>query len=64
MINHAGSEQHKAAMQRLRVNNAKAANQSIVTYASIAKSLLNMEASVKAKMKYKFDICCQRRYSI
>ena len=57
MFDHASSEQHKAAMQRLRVNNAKASNQSIVTYAPIAKSLLNMEASVKAKMKYKFDIC-------
>ena len=57
MFDHASSEQHKAAMQRLRVNNAKVSNQSIVTYAPIAKSLLNMEASVKAKMKYKFDIC-------
>ena len=51
MIDHAGSEQHKAAMQHLRANNAKAANQSIVTYAPIAKFLLNMKASVKAKMK-------------
>ena len=44
MLDHASSEQHKAAMQRLRVNNAKASNQSIVTYAPIAKFLLNMEA--------------------
>ena len=57
MIDHAGSDQHKAAMRRLHVNNAKAASQSIATYAPIAKSLLNMEASVKTKMKKKFDIC-------
>ena len=37
--------------------NSKVVNQSIATYAAIAKALLNMEASVKAKMKKKFDIC-------
>ena len=57
MIDHDNSDQHKAAMQRLHVDNAKAASQSIATYAPIAKSLLNMEASVKSKMKRKFDIC-------
>ena len=35
MIDHASSKQHKAAMRRLHVNNAKAASQSIATYANL-----------------------------
>ena len=45
MIYHAGSEQHKAAMRK-KCKSCKS-----------IYCLLNMEASVKAKMKYKFDIC-------
>ena len=44
-------------MRHLQADHAKAAKQPISTYAPIARSLLNLEASVKAKMKRKFDIC-------
>ena len=57
LIHHVCSDQHKAAMRRLAVDNAKVANQSIATYAPIDKSFLNLQTSVKAKMKIKFDIC-------
>lgn len=57
LIDHAKSDQHKAAMRRLAVDNAKAANQSVATYAPIARSFLRLEESVKTKMKLKFDIC-------
>ena len=56
LIDHASSDQHKAAMRRLAVDNAKAANQPIASYASIARSFLMLLESVKAKMKMKFDI--------
>ena len=56
IIDHANSDQHKAVMQHLCVDNVKAESQSIATYAPISKSLLSMEASVKSKMKRKFDI--------
>ena len=57
LIDHAQSEQHQAAMRHLQIDHAKAAKQPVSTYAPIARSLLNLEASVKAKMKRKFDIC-------
>ena len=44
-------------MRCLQVDHAKAAKQPVSTYAPIARSLLNLEASVKAKMKRNFDIC-------
>ena len=44
-------------MRCLQVHHAKAAKQPISTHAPIARSLLNLEVSVKAKMKRKFDIC-------
>jgi len=57
LIDHASSDQHKAAMRRHAVDNAKAAEQPIATYAPIARSFLRMQESVRAKMKLKFDIC-------
>ena len=44
-------------MQRLQVGHAKAAKQPVSTYAPIARSLLNLEVSVKARLKRKFDVC-------
>jgi len=57
LIDHASSDQHKAAMRCLAVDTAKAENQPIATYAPIARSFLRLQESVRAKMKLKFDIC-------
>ena len=54
VLDHARSDQHKAAMTRLRVEQSRAPAS---TYAPIAWSLLTMDKTVQEKMKKKFDIC-------
>ena len=54
VLDHARSDQHKAAMTRLRVEQSRAPAS---TYAPIARSLLTMDKTVQEKMKKKFDIC-------
>ena len=57
ITDHASSEQHKTAMSRLRIHQAKARNEKITTYSAIAKSLLTISDSEKAALRKKFDIC-------
>ena len=57
VVDHATSEQHRAAMMRIRTANARAASAPITSYAPIARSLLVMDEAVHARMKKKFDIC-------
>ena len=57
VLDHAASDQHKAAMTRLYTDQAKANKQPITSYAPIARGLLTLEDSVKATMKLKFDVC-------
>ena len=57
VLDHAASNQHKAAMTRRYADQAKADNQPITSYAPIARGLLTLEDSVKATMKLKYDIC-------
>ena len=57
VLDHAASDQHKAAMTRRYADQAKADNRPITSYAPIARGLLTLEDSVKATMKLKFDIC-------
>ena len=57
VLDHARSEQHKAAMGRLRVEQATAAKAPVTTYAPIARSLLTIDKTVQDKVKKKFDIC-------
>ncbi len=53
VIDHAKSDQHKAAMIHVR----KAANQPFKTYSLIARSLLTMDETTQRCTGKKFDIC-------
>ena len=57
MIDHANSNQHKASMAYLKADLAKANNESVTCFSPIARSLMNMDASTRERMKRKFDIC-------
>ena len=57
IIDHAISEQHRAAMARERAAAAKTTNQPVTSYSPIARSLLVMDEAVQERMKWKFDIC-------
>ena len=57
IVDHATSEQHCAAMVRVRANAARASKQPLTTYSPIARSLLVMDEAVQGRMKRKFDIC-------
>ena len=56
IVDHATSDQHKAAMMRLRGDQAKGRNDPVSSYSPIARSLLTMDDAVKERMKKKFDI--------
>ena len=57
VINHANSNQHKAAMLYLKTDLAKASNEPVTSFSPIARSLMNMDTSTREQMKRKFDIC-------
>ena len=57
IVDHASSEQHRAAMLRVRADAAKASNQPLTTYTPIARNLLVMDRAVQARTKRKCDIC-------
>ena len=57
IVDHATSEQHRAAMVRVRADAARASNQPLTSYSPIARSLLVMDEAVQGRMKKKFDIC-------
>ena len=57
IVDHATSEQHRAAMIRVRADAARASNQPLTSYSPIARSLLVMDEAVQGHMKKKFDIC-------
>ena len=57
IVNHANSDQHQAAMIRVRSEAAKATSQPMTSYSPIAQSLLRMDDQVMEHMKKKFDIC-------
>ena len=57
IVDHATSEQHRAAMVRVRTDAARASNQPLTSYSPIARSLLVMDEVVQGRMKKKFDIC-------
>ena len=57
IVDHATSEQHKAAMICVRAEAAKTANQPVTTYSPIAHSLLTLDEVAKDRLKKKFDIC-------
>ena len=59
VVNHANSNQHKAAMANLKADLAKATNKSVTSFSLIGRSLMNMNAtcSTRERMKHKFDIC-------
>ena len=57
VLDHTQSEQHKSSMSLLRVEQAKATNAALTTYAPIAKSLLSMDKLLEERMGKKFDFC-------
>ena len=57
VIEHANSNQHKAAMTYLKAALAKANNEPAASFSPNAHSLINMDATTKERMKCKFDIC-------
>ncbi len=57
IIDHANSDQHKAAILRIRSEATKASNLPITSYSPIARSLLVMDEAVQGHMKRKFDNC-------
>ena len=57
VLDHAKSELHKVAMNRHRVDKAKASQMSITSYSTIAQSILKMDRALKAKMTRRFEIC-------
>ena len=57
VIDHANSNQHKAAMSYLKSDLAKANNEPVMSFSTIARSLMNMDTATRERMKRKFDIC-------
>ena len=57
VLDHARSDQCKLLMSLLRVEQAKATNAPVTTYAPIAQSLLFMDRSLQERMGKKFDVC-------
>ena len=57
IVDHATSEQHRAAMDITRVHTARASQLPISSFSPIARSLLTMEESTEARIRRKFDIC-------
>ena len=57
IVDHATSEQHHAAMTRVRADTARASHLPLTSYSPIAHSLLVMDEAVQGWMKKKFDIC-------
>ena len=53
---HAKSEQHKRAMNRFRIDAAKASNQPLTSYSPLARSLCVMGDDLKKRMERKFDM--------
>lgn len=58
VMDHASSEQHKAAMAILRREQAKNAKESLTSYSTIVRCLHNpsLDPAVREKLKKKFDI--------
>ena len=56
VLDHVASDQHKAAMSRLRAAQAKASNEPITSYAPIARSLLMLNEPERGRMRRKFDV--------
>ena len=56
IIDHANSEQHRAAINMLHRDEAKASNQPLQSYAPVVKALLTLDEGEKLKVMRKFDI--------
>ena len=57
VLDHVASDQHKAAMSRLRTAQARASNEPVTSYAPIARSLLILNEPERGRMRRKFDVC-------
>ena len=51
IVDHATSEQHRAAMVQVRADAARASNQPLTSYSPITRSLLVMDEAVQGRMK-------------
>lgn len=56
IVDHATSEQHKVTMMHLCSDQAKERNESVVSFSPTVRSLMMMDATVRERVKKKFDI--------
>ena len=57
LVDHAKSEQHRAAMSRMQGESAKASKLPVTSYSPIALSLLTIDEGMQERLRKKFDIC-------
>ena len=57
LVDHAKSEQHRAAMSRMYAESAKASKLPVTSYSPIARSLLTIDEGTQERLRKKFDIC-------
>ena len=57
VMDHASSDQHKAAMMKLREDQAKTHYQPVSSYSTIAKAMSTIDPATEEKTKRKFEIC-------
>ena len=57
IVDHAKSDQHKAAMNNMHKAMAKARNEPVCSYSAVAKALLTIDDAEKSRLMKKSDIC-------
>ena len=57
VMEHANSEIHKVAMERLKSISAKAKGESLFASSTPGQSLTTLDVTTQARMKRKFDVC-------
>ena len=57
MLDHAGSDTHKAAMTRMKADSARERGESAVLDTPIGRCLFTLDETTHHRLKVKFDIC-------
>ena len=57
IVDHTKSDQHKAAMARFKVDQARSQNKPITSYSKFARCLSTLDKQNKVKLRRKFEIC-------
>ena len=56
-MDHAKSDQYKAAMAQFKADQAWSQHKPITSYSTIARCLSTLDEQTKAKLRRKFEIC-------